>query len=68
MPLYDTKCSNASCGHVATDVLLPSFSSPLPLCSLCSSSVERLVSNPGRAQFKGAGFHTTDYRSPTRGK
>ena len=58
MPLYEYKCK--SCGHRFE--LIQSFSAEdAKECPVCHGEVERLISMPARAQFKGSGFYTTDY-------
>jgi putative FmdB family regulatory protein len=58
MPLYEYQCKK--CGHRFE--LIQSFSAEDPKeCPVCHSEVERLISTPARAQFKGSGFYTTDY-------
>jgi putative FmdB family regulatory protein len=58
MPLYEYQCKK--CGHRFE--LIQSFSAEDPKeCPICHGEVERLISTPARAQFKGSGFYTTDY-------
>src|ERR1700753_321184 len=58
MPLYEYQCKK--CGHRFE--LIQSFSAEDPKeCPVCHGPVERLISTPARAQFKGSGFYTTDY-------
>jgi putative FmdB family regulatory protein len=63
MPLYEFQCKK--CGHRFERI--QSFSAEDPKeCPVCQGEVERLISTPARPQFKGSGFYTTDYASPTK--
>jgi putative FmdB family regulatory protein len=58
MPLYEYKCKK--CGHRFE--LIQSFSAEdAKECPVCHGEVERLISTPARAHFKGSGFYSTDY-------
>jgi putative FmdB family regulatory protein len=58
MPLYEYQCKK--CGHRFE--LIQSFSAEDPTeCPVCHGEVERLISTPARAHFKGSGFYSTDY-------
>jgi putative FmdB family regulatory protein len=58
MPLYEYKCKK--CGHRFE--LIQSFSAEdAKDCPVCHGEVERLISTPARAHFKGSGFYSTDY-------
>jgi putative FmdB family regulatory protein len=58
MPLYEYKCKK--CGHRFE--LIQSFSAgDAKECPVCQGEVERLISTPARAHFKGSGFYSTDY-------
>jgi putative FmdB family regulatory protein len=60
MPLYEYKCKK--CGHRFE--LIQSFSAEdAKECPVCHGEVERLISTPARAHFKGSGFYSTDYGS-----
>jgi putative FmdB family regulatory protein len=62
MPLYEYKCKK--CGHRFE--LIQSFSAEdAKECPVCHGEVERLISTPARAHFKGSGFYSTDYASPS---
>ncbi len=64
MPLYEYKCKK--CGHRFE--LIQSFSAEdAKECPVCHGEVERLISTPARAHFKGSGFYSTDYGSKTSG-
>jgi putative FmdB family regulatory protein len=64
MPLYEYKCKK--CGHRFE--LIQSFSAEDPKeCPVCHGEVERLISTPARAHFKGSGFYSTDYGSKSSG-
>src|SRR5208282_1649305 len=58
MPLYEYQCKK--CGHRFE--LIQSFSAgDAKECPVCQGEVERLISTPARAHFKGSGFYSTDY-------
>ncbi len=58
MPLYEYKCKK--CGHRFERI--QSFSAEdVKECPVCQGDVERLISTPARAHFKGSGFYSTDY-------
>ena len=58
MPLYEYQCKQ--CGHRFERI--QSFSAPDEKeCPVCKGEVERLISTPARAHFKGSGFYSTDY-------
>jgi putative FmdB family regulatory protein len=58
MPLYEYQCKK--CGHRFERI--QSFSAPDEKeCPVCQGEVERLISTPARAHFKGSGFYSTDY-------
>ena len=58
MPLYEYKCKK--CGHRFERI--QSFSAEdVKDCPVCQGEVERLISTPARAHFKGSGFYSTDY-------
>ncbi len=64
MPLYEYKCKQ--CGHRFE--LIQSFSAEDPKeCPVCHGPVERLISTPARAHFKGSGFYSTDYGAKPSG-
>jgi putative FmdB family regulatory protein len=64
MPLYEYKCKK--CGHRFE--LIQSFSAEDPKeCPVCHGEVERLISTPARAHFKGTGFYSTDYGAKNSG-
>lgn len=63
MPVYDFKCEK--CGKQLETVLkITHTDSDKPVC--CETA---MVKQPSAfsAHFKGAGFHSVDYRAPTRG-
>ncbi len=66
MPLWDFSCN---CGQQLKDVWLKigeDTPENRPVCPNCKQAMEK---DPPRvnAQFRGRGFHATDYRAPTRG-
>jgi putative FmdB family regulatory protein len=64
MPLYEYQCKK--CGHRFE--LIQSFSAADPKeCPICQGEVERLISTPARAHFKGSGFYSTDYAAKPAG-
>jgi putative FmdB family regulatory protein len=64
MPLYEYQCKK--CGHRFE--LIQSFSAEDPKeCPVCHGEVERLISTPARAHFKGSGFYSTDYGAKPAG-
>ena len=64
MPNYDYRCQ--SCGKVF-EVFQSMTAKKLKKCpkSACEGSVERLVGSGSALIFKGPGFYSTDYRSPS---
>ena len=61
MPIYEYQCKN--CNHTFEEFFLTSKEVKAPACPKCKKGeVEKLLSKPG-IQFKGKGFHKTDYRS-----
>jgi len=64
MPLYEFQCKQ--CGHRFERI--QSFSAPDEKeCPVCKGEVERLISTPARAHFKGSGFYSTDYAAKPAG-
>jgi putative FmdB family regulatory protein len=64
MPLYEFQCKQ--CGHRFERI--QSFSAPDEKeCPVCKGEVERLISTPARAHFKGSGFYSTDYGAKPAG-
>jgi putative FmdB family regulatory protein len=64
MPLYEFQCKK--CGHRFERI--QSFSAPDEKeCPVCQGEVERLISTPARAHFKGSGFYSTDYAAKPSG-
>jgi putative FmdB family regulatory protein len=58
MPLYEYKCKK--CGHRFERIQTYSAADAKE-CPVCQGEVERLISTPARAHFKGSGFYSTDY-------
>ena len=58
MPLYEYKCKK--CGHRFERIQTYSAEDAKE-CPVCQGEVERLISTPARAHFKGSGFYSTDY-------
>jgi putative FmdB family regulatory protein len=58
MPLYEYKCKK--CGHRFERIQTYSAEDAKE-CLVCQGEVERLISAPARAHFKGSGFYSTDY-------
>jgi putative FmdB family regulatory protein len=65
MPLYEYQCKK--CGHRFERIQTYSAEDAKE-CPLCQGEVERLISTPARAHFKGSGFYSTDYASAPSGK
>ena len=63
MPLYEYQCKK--CGHRFERIQTYSAEDAKE-CPLCQGEVERLISTPARAHFKGSGFYSTDYAPPLR--
>ncbi len=64
MPLYEYKCKQ--CGH-RFEVIQSFSAEDVKECPVCHGEVERLISTPARAHFKGSGFYSTDYGSKSGG-
>lgn len=62
MPTYEYECT--SCGHTF-DQFQVMTAEPLKKCPKCKKKVRRLLGAGGGLIFKGSGFYSTDYRSPT---
>ncbi len=60
MPIYEYRC--VANGHRFE--LLRQIGSSAPACPVCGGDAVR-VFTPIGVIFKGAGFHTTDYRRPS---
>ena len=58
MPLYEYKCKK--CGHRFERIQTYSAADATE-CPVCQGEVEKLISTPARAHFKGSGFYSTDY-------
>jgi putative FmdB family regulatory protein len=65
MPLYEYQCKK--CGHRFERIQTYS-AEDVKECPLCQGEVERLISTPARAHFKGSGFYSTDYATAPSGK
>ncbi len=67
MPLFDFE----HCDERKNDVILrladTGNEAAYPACPKCKQPMTKIVGNPGRAIFRGAGFHGVDYRAPTKG-
>lgn len=62
MPIYTYQCTNEYCA-TTTEVMRSVENRPDTIeCSECGSVAERTITNTGAPQFKGHGFHSTDYR------
>jgi putative FmdB family regulatory protein len=63
MPTYDYAC--AGCGH-RLDVFQSIKDAPLRKCPKCRKPrLKRLIGAGAGVIFKGSGFYSTDYRSPS---
>jgi putative FmdB family regulatory protein len=57
MPLYEYQCQE--CGE--THEVIQRMSDPaFAICPACGGALRKLISSPA-IQFKGSGFHITDY-------
>lgn len=68
MPLFDFSCNCAEPQEVTKNVLLKlnHDKSDYPKCAKCGAPMNKELGT-FNSHFKGAGFHATDYRAPTRG-
>lgn len=64
MPLFEYQCKK--CGRVF-EVLQKFAAKPLAVHDHCGGEVEKLLSAPS-FQFKGTGFHITDYPKSSQSK
>jgi putative FmdB family regulatory protein len=63
MPTYDYRCE--ACGHTF-EQFQSITAEPIKVCPECNKAkVRRLIGTGAALLFKGSGFYTTDYRSPT---
>ena len=62
MPTYEYECT--SCSHTF-EKFQPITADPLKKCPKCGKKIRRLLGSGGGLIFKGSGFYSTDYRSPT---
>jgi putative FmdB family regulatory protein len=63
MPTYEYEC--AACGH-RHDWFQSMKDAPLKKCPKCGKlRLKRLIGAGAGVIFKGSGFYTTDYRSPS---
>lgn len=63
MPTYEYRCGN--CGN-HFEKFSPKISDESSVaCPNCGSDAERLISGGAGVLFRGSGFYTTDYRSPS---
>jgi predicted nucleic acid-binding Zn ribbon protein len=67
MPLFDFSCPKCEAYLLDVIVRVNADASSYPVCEKCSEPMNKEIAVPARAQFKGSGFHRTDYRAPTRG-
>lgn len=61
MPIYEFKCEK--CGKKLEDLRKVGDFEP-PLCGDCGSEMKMVFSKTGIFEFKGPGFHATDYPKP----
>ena len=63
MPTYEYECE--ACGN-RWEVFQKITAKPVKLCVRCKKmKARRILSSGAGILFKGSGFHTTDYRSPS---
>jgi putative FmdB family regulatory protein len=61
MPLYEYACTK--CGE-RVEVIQRMNEAPYAHCPKCGGDMKKMASSPA-IQFKGSGFHKTDYASPS---
>ncbi len=64
MPTYEYECT--SCGH-RFERLQKITDDPIKTCPKCGRRVKRLIGAGLGIIFKGSGFYSTDYKSPSGG-
>src|SRR5207302_9443386 len=62
MPIYGYKCDQ--CGH-EVEVLQSMSDPPLKVCPNCMGPLRKMIYAAGII-FKGSGYYTTDYKSPSK--
>lgn len=62
MPIYEYTCTNEPCS-TRTEKLISniSYRPPTIECPACGAEAKLAISTPANPQFKGTGFHSTDY-------
>ncbi len=66
MPTYEYRCD--ACGHTFEE-FQSITAEPIKVCPECHErKVRRLIGTGAALLFKGNGFYSTDYRSPTYNK
>jgi putative FmdB family regulatory protein len=60
MPIYEYYCE--TCDYTREIICSYSERDNLPICPDCMLAMRRQISQVGRPQFHGAGFHETDYK------
>lgn len=59
MPIYEYYCT--TCDYKAERICSYDDRNNFPICVDCMLPMKRSVSQVGRPQFRGTGFHITDY-------
>ena len=62
MPTYEYECQK--CGH-HFELVQSMKDAPKRTCPKCRGRVKRLLGTGAGLIFKGSGFYTTDYRTPS---
>lgn len=62
MPIYEYKCTKESCAVLQEVRVVWEERKDAIVCRYCGGRAELVTSRPSNPQFKGTGFHTTDYK------
>lgn len=62
MPLYEYTCTNEPCAYTTEKLISNiSYRPPTIECPQCGAEAKLSIATTGAPQFKGKGFHNTDY-------